>query len=167
MKPRSPLAGILATLSMVASPSLSAQASDMTAADIAAVEGRFTGHYELVSYVSFRATGEVVDMGYVGRIMYDGHGNMSAIGMPKDLPQRAAASDENVQAGFAYWARVSFDVPNGIVIHHVEGSPTRGSWPGVDNVRYFEWTEDGLLKLSLKNAEGRTTGTLTWRRIEG
>jgi hypothetical protein len=99
--------------------------------------------------------------------MYDEHGNMSAIGMPRDLPERARRSDTNVQAGFAYWARVSFDIENGIVIHHVEGSPTRGSWPGVDNVRYFEWTEDGLLKLSLKNDEGRTTGTLTWRRIDG
>ena len=61
---------------------------------------------------------------------------------------------------------MSFDLPNRIVIHHVEGSPMRRGWLGVDNVRHFEFTEDGLLKLSLKNDEGRTTGTLTWRRIE-
>ncbi|MDH3271867.1 MAG: lipocalin-like domain-containing protein [Gemmatimonadota bacterium] len=131
------------------------------------IEARFAGHYELVSFESFRANGDVVDMQYVGRIMYDGHGNMSAIGMPKNLPERARQSDENVQAGFAYWGTVSFDVPNGIVIHHVQGSPTRGSWPGVDNVRHFRFTDDGLLKLSIKNEEGRTTSTLTWRRIPG
>ncbi len=136
------------------------------AAELAAVKAMFAGHYELVSYESFRENGDVVDMDYVGRIIYDEHENMSAIGMPKSLPARAAETDELVRGGFAYWGSVSWDVPNGVVIHHVEGSPTRGSWPGVDNVRYFEFTDGGLLKLSLKNEEGRTTGTLTWRKIK-
>ena len=141
-------------------------AQDASAGDLEAVKAQFVGHYELVIYESFRPNGEVVDMNYVGRILYDEHDNMSAIGMPKDLPARAQESSELVQGGFAYWGKVSFDLPNGIVIHHVEGSPTRGSWPGVDNIRYFEFTDEGLLKLSLKNAEGQTTGTLTWRKIE-
>jgi len=141
-------------------------AQDASAGDLEAVKAQFVGHYELVIYESFRPNGEVVDMNYVGRILYDEHDNMSAIGMPKDLPARARESSELVQGGFAYWGKVSFDLPNGIVIHHVEGSPTRGSWPGVDNIRYFEFTDEGLLKLSLKNAEGQTTGTLTWRKIE-
>ena len=141
-------------------------AQDASAGDLEAVKAQFVGHYELVIYESFRPNGEVVDMNYVGRILYDEHDNMSAIGMPKDLPARAQESSERVQGGFAYWGKVSFDLPNGIVIHHVEGSPTRGSWPGVDNIRYFEFTDEGLLKLSLKNAEGQTTGTLTWRKIE-
>ena len=161
MEPRRTLPALCLAISLTVGAPLVGQ----TSADEEALRQRFVGHYELVVYESFRENGEVVDMNYVGRIMYDGHGNMSAIGMPKDLPERARGSDTNVQGGFAYWARVSFDVEDGIVIHHVEGSPTRGSWPGVDNVRYFEWTEDGLLKLSLKNDEGRTTGTLTWRRI--
>jgi|TARA_B110000263_G_C15041253_1_gene388640 hypothetical protein len=141
-------------------------AQDASAGDLEAVKAQFVGHYELVIYESFRPNGEVIDMNYVGRILYDEHDNMSAIGMPKDLPARAQESSERVQGGFAYWGKVSFDLPNGIVIHHVEGSPTRGSWPGVDNIRYFEFTDEGLLKLSLKNAEGQTTGTLTWRKIE-
>ncbi len=141
-------------------------AQDASTGDLEAVKAQFVGHYELVIYESFRPNGEVVDMNYVGRILYDEHDNMSAIGMPKDLPARAQESSERVQDGFAYWGKVSFDLPNGIVIHHVEGSPTRGSWPGVDNIRYFEFTDEGLLKLSLKNAEGQTTGTLTWRKIE-
>lgn len=150
-------------VSVLLAPPLSAQAWD--APEAAEIRDRFTGHYELVSYVTFREGGEVVDMEYLGRIMYDGEGNMSAIGMPKNLPERARNATENVRAGFAYWASVSFELDRGVVIHHVEGSPTRGSWPGVDNVRFFEFTDDGLLKLSLKNEAGRTTGTLTWRRL--
>lgn len=128
---------------------------------------RFTGHYELVSFIRFPEEGGEVDTNYEGRIMYDGNGNMSAIGMPKDLPARAAQSEETVRGGFAYYGTVSLDLDNGIIIHHVQGSPTRGSWDGEDNVRYFEWTEDGLLKLSMKDDSGRTIGTLTWRRLEG
>ena len=51
-----------------------------------------------------------------------------------------------------------------IVIHHVEGSPLMPGWVGGDNVRFYEFEGD-LLRLSLKNAEGRTTATLTWRRL--
>jgi len=162
MGPRPALSALWLTATLSAGAPLAGQTSEEEA-----MRQRFVGHYELVVYESFRENGDVVDMNYVGRIMYDEYGNMSAIGMPQDLPERARRSDTNVQEGFAYWARVTFDVEDGIVTHHVEGSPTRGSWPGVDNVRYYEWTEDGLLKLSLKNDRGRTTGTLTWRRIEG
>ncbi len=128
-----------------------------------AVKQQFIGHYELVSYVTFPAEGGEVDMNYIGRIMYDEHDNMSAQGMPKDLPARAAAATQNVSGGFAYWGSVHYDLDNNIVIHKVEGSPTRGGWVGEDNVRHFEFA-DGFLKLSIKDASGRTTGTLTWRK---
>ena len=164
MKARNLLLPIGMVLAIAAPACTTAQ--DGSTGDLEAVKAQFVGHYELVIYESFRPNGEVVDMNYIGRILYDEHDNMSAIGMPKDLPARARESSELVQGGFAYWGKVSFDLPNGIVIHHVEGSPTRGSWPGVDNIRYFEFTDEGLLKLSLKNAEGQTTGTLTWRKIE-
>lgn len=141
-----------------------ASAADQT--ELAAVKQQFVGHYELVSFVSFRENGDVVDNNYVGRIMYDANDEMSAQGMPKDLPERAAQTSERVTGGFAYWGSVSWDIDNGIVTHHVTGSPTRGSWVGEDNVRYYEFTDDGLLKLSMKDETGRLIGTLTWRRIE-
>ncbi len=128
-----------------------------------AIKGRFVGHYELVKYQRFPEDGDPVDMDYVGRIMYDDFGNMSAIGMPSDLPERPGEPGERLQAGFAYWGSVSFELDKNIVVHHVEGSPTRGSWVGEDNVRYFE-LEGDLLRLSLKDDEGRVTATLTWRR---
>lgn len=133
--------------------------------DLAAVKRQFVGHYELVSFISYPAEGGERDNNYIGRIMYDEHDHMSAQGMPKDLPARAAQSSTNVAAGFAYWGPVTWDISQNKVTHHVEGSPTRGSWVGEDNVRYYEFTDDGLLKLSIRDENGRTTGTLTWRRI--
>jgi len=127
------------------------------------IQRRFDGHYELVSFIQYPEQGGEIDMNYTGRIMYDAHGNMSAQGMPRDLPERAAASSERVRGGFAYWGSVSFDLENDIVIHHVEGSPTRGSWVGEDNIRHFEFTEE-YLKLSIRDESGRTTGTLTWKK---
>jgi len=129
-----------------------------------AVLERFTGHYELVSFVQFPADGGEVDMNYKGRIMFDGYGNMSAQGMPRDLPERAAQTDELVRGGFAYWGWVELDLENSIIIHHVTGSPTRGSWVGEANIRHFEFTDEHL-KLSIKDDAGRTTGTLTWRKF--
>jgi hypothetical protein len=134
-------------------------------AQLEAVKQQFIGHYELVSFIQYPAEGGEVDANYIGRIMYDENDHMSAQGMPKDLPARAAQTSELVRGGFAYWGPVTWDVANNRVTHHVEGSPTRGSWVGEDNVRYYEFTEDGLLKLSIRDDNGRTTGTLTWRRI--
>lgn len=133
--------------------------------DLAAVKRQFVGHYELVSFISYPEEGGERDNNYIGRIMYDEHDHMSAQGMPKDLPERAAQSSSNVAGGFAYWGPVTWDISQNKVTHHVQGSPTRGNWVGEDNVRYYEFTSDGLLKLSIRDDNGRTTGTLTWRRI--
>ena len=128
------------------------------------IEQQFQGDFELVSYVQFPERGEPIDMNYVGRLSYDAFGNMAGLGMPRDLPQRNRDADERITGGFAYWGKVSFDLENALVIHHVEGSPMVPEWVGGDNVRHFEFS-DGLLKLSLKNAAGRTTATLSWRKL--
>lgn len=124
----------------------------------------FIGDWELVSYVQFPEGGGERDMNYVGYLSYDAHGNMAGLGMPRELPARAEASAERTIGGFAYWGGVSVDVQRGVVIHHVEGSPMVPQWVGGENVRYYEFV-DNLLKLSLRNAAGRTTATLTWRRL--
>ena len=157
-------------LSMAALATVTWLQAPANAADndrLAAVKQQFVGHYELVSFISFPAEGGEVDNNYIGRIMYDENDQMSAQGMPKDLPGRAARTTELVRGGFAYWGPVTWDVSQNKVTHHVQGSPTRGSWVGEDNIRYYEFTDDGLLKLSIRDENGRTTGTLTWRRIGG
>ena len=127
-------------------------------------EQKFQGDFELVSYFQFPEDGDPIDMNYVGRLSYDALGNMGGLGMPRDLPERNQASEERTTGGFAYWGKVSFDLENSLVIHHVEGSPLVPEWVGGDNVRHFEFS-DGLLKLSLKNSSGRTTATLSWRKL--
>ena len=149
---------VLAVLSVMSLQKLNADELDD-------IKQKFIGDYELVSYIQFPSEGGEVDTNYIGRLSYDRFGNMSGLGMPKDLPLRDAASDQSVTGGFAYWGRVSFDLENSIVIHHVEGSPMIARWVGQDNIRHFEFTDE-FLKLSLKNNEGRITGTLTWRKLE-
>jgi hypothetical protein len=130
------------------------------------IRDRFVGHWELVSYETFNADGEATDMNYVGRILYDNQGNMSAVGMPRDLPDRPRIQGEPLpRAGFAYFAAVSIDVEDTRVTHHVVGSPMNPNWVGTDLTRYFEFAEDRLA-LSIRNSEGRVTGTLTWRRLD-
>ena len=129
------------------------------------IEQKFQGDFELVSYFQFPEQGDPIDMNYVGRLSYDAFGNMSGLGMPRDLPERNQDTEERVTGGFGYWGKVSFDLENSLVIHHVEGSPMVPEWVGGDNIRHFEFS-DGLLKLSLKNSAGRTTGTLSWRKLD-
>src|SRR5690606_1603773 len=106
------------------------------AADAAAVAGQFVGDWELVSFVSFRENGEAVDNDYIGRIVYDEHGNMSAVGMPRSLVERAAASgDELPRAGFAYFSTYDVHPEDGRVVHHVIGSPMNPRWVNTDLVR--------------------------------
>ena len=140
----------------------------VSVAQIMSDEERFIGDYELVSYFTFPEQGPARDMQYIGRLSYDEFGNMSGLGMPIDLPQTEAASQpegERVIGGFAYWGRASIDSKERIVTHHVEGSPMVPRWVGGDNVRHYEFDRD-LLRLSLKNPEGRITATLTWRRLQ-
>ena len=125
---------------------------------------RFVGDYTLISYITFPEAGAAVDMSYVGRLSYDSAGNMSGLGMPSGLPEREREAGGRLTGGFAYWGKVTVDDEKKIVVHHVEGSPLMPSWVGGDNVRFYEFEGD-LLRLSLKNAEGRTTATLTWRRL--
>ncbi len=140
-------------------------ASVQAADDLDAVTQQFIGDYELVSYFTYSAQGGEVDMNYIGRLSYDALGNMAGLGMPKNLPERAADSTERVMGGFAYWGPFSIDVENSIVIHHVKGSPMVPRWVDGDNNRHFEFSA-GLLHLSLKNPDGRVTATLSWRKLQ-
>jgi hypothetical protein len=140
-------------------------AEELIQEDADMIAKRFLGNYELVIYETIRPDGEVVDMDYVGRILYDEHGNMSAIGMVRSFPERAAGDNPPPRGGFAYFAKYSIDEVNGRVIHHVHGSPTAGGWVGTDLVRYYDFPDDDLLVLEVRNAEGSATGRLTWRRF--
>jgi hypothetical protein len=140
---------LLASLALTASLSASAQPTSPAALE------RFVGNWRLVKFVNVDEGGVERDAGYEGgRIMYDAAGNMAAQLMRK--------TRENY---VAYYGRVTVDPKGRTVTHHVEGS-TNPKWVGTDLVRHYEFTEDGRLLLSLRNASGRVTGTLTWERVK-
>ena len=39
-------------------------------------------------------------------------------------------------------------------------------WVDGENIRYFEFEGEDILKLSLRDNNGRTTATLTWHRLK-
>lgn len=133
-------------------------------------ERRIVGHYRLVKFETFDEKGTRVAEYDGGRIMYDAAGNMSAqlmrsnrkgLSTPSTEPERAAAYATYT----AYYGKYTIDAAAGKVTHHVEGA-LNANWVKTDLVRWYAFSEDGKqLMLSLKNAEGRVSGTLTWERI--
>jgi hypothetical protein len=132
---------------------------------------QFVGHWRLVRFENFDEQGVARDAGYEsGRIMYDADGNMSAqlmrtgrkpLSQPSTEAERAAAYSTFV----AYYGKYTIDPAASKVTHTVEGA-LNTNWVRTDLVRYYEFSADGRqLKLSLRNAQGRVTGTLTWERM--
>jgi hypothetical protein len=136
------------------------------------VRQQFIGHWRLAKFENFDDKGVARDAGYAGgRIMYDAAGNMSAqlmrigrklLSQPATEPERAAAYSTYT----AYYGKYTVDPSAATVTHAVEGA-ANPNWVNTNLVRYYEFSPDGKqLKLSLRNAQGRVTGTLTWLRIE-
>jgi hypothetical protein len=156
---------------------LSAGAAEQSSA--ADVQKRFVGHWRLVSFENFDEKGVATLAAYDGgRITYDAAGNMSAQLMrsnrarltPGSSGQPAPTAQAERAAAYAtytaYYGKYSIDPATGAVTHHVEGS-VNPNWVKTDLVRYYAFSADGSrLMLSLKNAEGRVTGTLTWERLK-
>lgn len=144
------------------------------------VQKRFIGHWRLLQFENFDEKGIARLAEYDGgRIMYDAAGNMSAQLMRsnrKPLTQSTAgqkpspALEAERAAAYAtytaYYGKYSIDPAANTVTHHVEGS-VNPNWVKTDLVRYYAFSADGnRLMLSLKNADGRVTGTLTWEKLE-
>jgi hypothetical protein len=127
----------------------------------------FEGTWELVSFELFSADGETTSRNMSGRIHYSPGGYMAAQLMPlgRDAPAADASADERWAAArgyVAYFGRYEIDEDAGAVTHRVAGSVNQ-SWVGRGLVRYYD-LDDDILKLSLKDDQGRISGTLTWRR---
>ena len=138
----------------------------------AEAQRQFVGHYRLVKFENFDEKGGARVAEYDGgRIVYDAAGNMAAqlmrsnrkpVSTPSTEPERAAAYGTYT----AYYGRYTLDSTAGSVTHHVEGA-LNPNWVKTDLVRWYAFSADGKqLMLSLKNADGRVTGTLTWERMQ-
>jgi hypothetical protein len=135
------------------------------------VKDRLVGTWDLVQWDVFDPNGGPPRKGAydVGRLNYDAAGQMSAHLMssanrssapPSTNAERAAA----YRRYLGYFGPFTVDESRGIVVHHVIGS-SNPSWPGSEQVRYYDLSADGQrLSLSLKNGD-RVTQTLTWRRL--
>ena len=132
---------------------------------------RFVGNWRLVTFVNIDDQGVATPSRFSGgRIMYDAAGQMAAQLTYADraaLPQGASEAQRAAAYGgfLSYYGAYVVDDRATKVTHHVEAS-TNPNWPNTELVRYFEFADGGnTLKLSIRDAAGRTTGTLTWARI--
>lgn len=137
------------------------------------VQRQLVGNWRLVKFENFDDKGAARPSAYTsGRITYDAAGQMAAqlmqsgrkpLSMPPIATERAAAYGSFL----SYFGGYTVDPAKGTVTHHVEGS-TNPNWVSTPThlVRSYAFSPDGnRLMLSVKNAEGRVTGTLTWERI--
>jgi hypothetical protein len=161
------LLGLLASFASIPMP-----VAASTQATTDQVLKRLAGTWRLVKFDTFAEDGTARDAGYEsGRITYDLRGNMAAqlmrvgrkpLAQPPTEADRAAAYSSYV----AYYGRVTIDPAQSKVTHHVEGS-VNPNWVKTDLIRYYAFSPDGKrLMLSIRNAQGRVTGTLTWERID-
>ncbi len=135
------------------------------------VPRQVVGHWRLVTFENVDEKGVARLAPYAGgRLMYDAGGNMSAQLMRSDRKPMSSPSNETERAAAyatytAYYGKYTIDAAAGTVTHHVEGS-VNPNWVKTDLVRWYQFANNGnVLTLSIKNPEGRVTGTLTWERI--
>ena len=134
------------------------------------VAQRLVGAWELVNYEIIAADGTRRPGAYDrGQISYDASGRMSAHLMHSankadQTPQTDEARAAAYRRYLGYYGPFVVDEAKGIVTHIVEGS-SNPSWVGSRQVRYYELSADNAqLTLSLRDAAGRTTQSLVWKR---
>ena len=150
---------------------LCANVTLLTAQSTTPRDPRFVGTWRLVTIENYDDTGVARPGAYTGgRIMYDAAGQMSAQLTRPDRPPLPSDAGEAPRAAaytsyVAYYGAYQIDAAAGKVTHKVEGS-LNPNWPKTDLPRYFAFSDgNNTLKLSIRNAAGRVTGTLTWARI--
>lgn len=150
---------------------LCANVTLLTAQSTTPRDPRFVGNWRLVTIENYDDTGVARPGAYTGgRIMYDAAGQMSAQLTRPDRPPLPSDAGEAPRAAaytsyVAYYGAYQIDAAAGKVTHKVEGS-LNPNWPKTDLPRYFAFSDgNNTLKLSIRNAAGRVTGTLTWARI--
>lgn len=136
----------------------------------APVKDRLVGAWELVNYEIIAADGTKRPGAYDrGQISYDASGRMSAHLMnsankAEQTPQTDDARAVAYRRYLGYYGPFVVDEAKGIVTHIVDGS-SNPSWVGSRQVRYYALSADNAqLTLSLRDANGRTTQSLVWKR---
>ena len=109
-------------------------------------------------------------------LVYDGRGSFSGQIMARERPAFATGnllkgSSDEVRAAFegyvAYYGTYEVDEASGLMRHQVEGS-FFPNWIGEQQIREFEFTEDGRLELRtlpIKGSRADLTVVLLWERL--
>jgi hypothetical protein len=136
----------------------------------ATVAQRLVGAWELVNYEIIAADGSKRPGAYDrGQISYDGSGRMSAHLMNSANKAEATPQTDELRAAayrryLGYYGPFVVDEGKGVVTHIVDGS-SNPSWVGSRQVRYYALSPDNAqLTLMLKDATGRVTQSLVWKR---
>lgn len=89
---------------------------------------------------------------------------MNSANKADQTPQTDEARAAAYRRYLGYYGPFVVDEARGVVTHIVDGS-SNPSWVGSRQVRYYELSADNQqLTLSLRDASGRTTQSLVWRR---
>ena len=134
------------------------------------VKARLVGSWEMVSFDNIAADGTRRPGAYDrGQIFYDASGRMSAQLMHSSNKADQSPPTDDARATayrryLGYYGPFVVDESKGTVTHIVEGS-SNPSWVGSRQVRYYELSADNQqLTLTVRNADGRVTGSLIWKR---
>ncbi len=134
---------------------------------------RLVGSWELITYEIIAAGGARRPGAYdQGQISYDRSGRMSAHLMHSANKADQAPQTDDLRAAayrryLGYYGPFVVEEAKGIVTHIVDGS-SNPSWVGTRQVRYYELSKDNAqLTLMLKDASGRVTQSLVWKRSVG
>ena len=121
---------------------------------------RLEGTWELVKLETYDAAGSPQTLDATGRMTFDAFGNVRTTGTAK---QGSAAATELL----GYTGKVVIDPQKKewrlVDVEKDPGSTSLPAAVGADKLRVYEFVDD-MLKLSLRDATGRVTASVTWRR---
>jgi hypothetical protein len=126
------------------------------------VRRQLQGKWTLLSFETYPAAGQVVKQEAVGELTYDEYGNLVIRGALTGVP---AGEQANL---LHYSGRAVVDPPNHrLILQALQGQGADALPAAVanDQVRYYEFDGD-VLKLTLKDGNGRPTATVTWKRAQ-
>jgi hypothetical protein len=131
------------------------------AGTVEAERRRLQGTWELVSLETLDAAGAATPLDAAGRMTFDDYGNVKTNGTVKQGPSTAKTL-------LSYAGRVVIDPDKKEWrLLDMQAAPESAAAPAAvdaDKVRGYELVGDQL-KLSLRDASGRVTARVTWKRV--
>jgi hypothetical protein len=137
---------------------------DQGAGTLESVRHRLEGTWTLVLLEVYAQDGKPVQLKASGTLVYDEYGNLAVKGA---LADPAASGSGLKPTVLNYTGRTVIDAANSrMVLADISGNVPADKAPSAisaDLARYYEFVGDQL-KISVKDAQGRTTASLVWKK---